>query len=291
MLGSRRAAIFLKVTTVIGVLASAPAQAAERWAALEGEAAARLPDPTRARAITGGELRCDQQEWALNVALAFGTDGDNGARKANVRIGGSRFDLDAERKASIVSVAVPPEMLQPLRAGIRMDITITGGAETHEARFSLIGSRRAIEEAAPKCSKRDMSAYSEIVPGELNPETTLARELLGEEIRAFRAATKSEPIVAAALVSVSEGRRLLFATLCGSSWYYGDSGCNMTVHAQEGESDWRRVYETEGVTMHTDPNAETAGWPDLVALTFDGDIVVWRWEDGQYLPPATDAAE
>ncbi|MEZ5812346.1 MAG: hypothetical protein R3D45_13115 [Rhizobiaceae bacterium] len=277
--------------TVIGALAFGQAQAAERWAALDGEAAARLPDPTRARAITGAELRCDQQEWALNVALAFGTKGDNGARAASVRIGGDRFELEAERRASVVSVAIPSEALQPLRSGIRMDVTISGGTETHDARFSLIGSRRAIDEIAPRCSKRDMSAYTEIVPGELNPETTLARELLREEIVAFRTATRSEPTVAAALFTPGEDRRLLFATLCGSSWYYGNSGCNMTVHAQEGEGDWRRVYETEGVTMHVDPNAAADGWPDLVVLTFDGDIVVWRWEDGQYLPPVTDEAE
>lgn len=214
--------------------------------------------------------------------------GPNGTRQAQVTIGRDRFDLEAERDGSEISVAVTSDMLPPLRSGIRMDVSVSDGDVDHRARFSLIGSRRAIDAIAPRCSQRDMSAYTAIAPGELNPETVLARELLKSEIRAFRAATKSVPAVAAALANVGEERRLLFATICGSSWYYGNSGCNMTIHAQNDGDDWQRVYETEGVAMHIDTNAESDGWPNLIALTFDGEEIVWSWMNGRYEPPISE---
>ncbi len=267
------------------VLAPGQVQGEERWASADGAARAKLPDPARSETIVAGELVCAEQRWSLLLALADGVAGTDGARAAEIAIGENRFDLDAERTGSSIAVAVTSEVLPPLRAGIRMDVLVTGGESDYSARFSLVGSRRAIDEAAPRCSRRDMSAYRAIMPGELNPETVLARELLDAEIEAFRTATKSEPAIAAALHNAGAGKRLLFATICGSSWYYGNSGCNMTVHAQEGEDSWRRVYETEGVAMHIDPNAQTEGWPNLVTLSFDGDEIVWHWEDGEYLPP------
>lgn len=269
----------------LAIMAGGQARAAERWAALPEGAFAQLPDPTRTETITGGKLVCAEQRWSLELSLADGVVGSDGGRKAEMAIGRSRFDLSANRTGTMISIEIPGDVLPPLRSGIRMNISVSGGEFEHRARFSLIGSRRTIEEVAPRCSQRDMSAYRAVLPGEFNPETVLARELLATEITAFTTATKSRPTVAAAMVDAGEGRRLLFATLCGSSWYYGNSGCNMTVHAQHNDEEWQRVYETEGVAMHIDRNSQSEGWPNLVALTFDGEEVVWRWMGDGYLPP------
>lgn len=267
------------------LLTSAPARAAEYWTAIEGEAAAQLPAPTRTKTITEARLECAEQEWRLVLGLNADTPGGDGDRKGRITIGAERFDIDAQREGSTIGLDVPTDALPPLRAGIRMNVAVTGGEIDHKARFSLSRSRRTIDEIAPRCSKPDMSAYVAVVPGELHPETVLARELLAEEIKAFRAATKSVPSVAAAMHHVGGEQRLLFATICGSSWYYGNSGCNMTVHAQSGDEAWKRVYDTEGVTMHIDPDDAAQNWPDLVALTFDGEKIVWTWMDGAYQPP------
>ncbi len=284
--------ILTKLVATIVLLSVATAgtnaHAAERWAALDGDAAAQLPPPNRTETVTGGLLACTEKRWRLDLTLATGTAGSDGLRQAQLRIGAEKFKLEATRKSLTISIAIPGNALPPLRSGIRADISVSGGVVDHRARFSLAGSRRTIDEIAPLCSKPDMSAYRSVVPGELNPETVLARELLTDEIRAFRAATKSIPAVAAAMQDVGNDRRLLFATLCGSSWYYGNSGCNMTVHAQNGDRKWMRVYETEGVEMHVDPKTSSEGWPNLVALTFDGEEVVWRWMEGEYQPPITE---
>lgn len=281
----KRRGIAARTGLSFAVLTGAQAWSAERWIAVDGEAAAVLPEPTRTKTIESAKLECAEQRWNLAVTLLPEAIDIDGARQAEMAIGSDRFDLDAERTGSGIAVSVPTEALPPLRSGIRMNLSISGGKSRHRARFSLIGSRRAIDAIAPRCSQRDMSAYVAIIPSELSPETVLARELLADEIKAFQTATKSQPVLAAALKSVDDNRRLLFATLCGSSWYYGNSGCNMTVHAQSDDDGWQRVYETEGVKMHIDPNADSEGWPDLVALTFDGDEIVWRWMKGIYEPP------
>lgn len=274
-------------TTFVAVVGQMQAQA-ESWSESGSGAVAQLPEPQRSKWIVGAELSCEQQEWSLRLALASGTPGETGPRKARIAIGTENFDLDAERTALSVVVEIPAMVLPPLRQGLQMTVEIEGGAEPHGARFSLIGSRRTIEAVAPRCTKRDMSGYQPITLSEFNPETALARELLATEIKDFRRATKSSPAVAAVMVDLGEERRLLFATLCGSSWYYGNSGCNMTIHAQDGVGAWARVYETEGVSMYLDPAPTQSSWPNLVVLTFDGEEIRWHWEDGEYLPPADD---
>ncbi len=277
----------LALATGICLLSSTilSANAAERWSAIDGQASAELPPPTRTKTIAGAQLECAEQKWRLLLSLTPETLGEDGQRTATTSIGSEKFETIATQNRQSIAVELPSDALPPMRSGIRMDVSVTGGENAHKARFSLIGSRRTIDEIAPRCSKRDMSAYKAIIPGELSPETTLARELLVQEIAAFRAATKSTPAVAAAMQAVGNDRRLLFATLCGSSWYYGNSGCNMTIHAQVGSNEWTRVYETEGVTMHIDPAIKSNGWPNLVALTFDGDEVVWSWMGDSYEPP------
>jgi hypothetical protein len=238
--------------------------------------------------IVSARLECAEQRWSFRLELSDEVADERGPRNVALDIGPERFDLAGEQAGRTVTIALPSQALVPLRSGTRMSLGIAGGAQPVSASFSLSGSQRTIDAIAPRCSRRDMSAYRAVSPSGLATEATLARGLLAGEIRAFRAATSSEPAVAAALVVLPGGRNLLFATLCGSTRYYGNSGCNLTVHAsQSDEEGWRRVYDTEGMAIYIDPRS-TAPWPDLVTLTFDGDEITWRWETGQYLPAISD---
>jgi hypothetical protein len=87
------------------------------------------------------------------------------------------------------------------------------------------------------------------------------------------------------MAEFDDGRRVLFTRLCGSSWYYGASGCNITGFAPDAKGDgWRVVYDSENVHLHTDPRAVTDGWPDIVTLPVrtGGAGLVWRWDGKAY---------
>jgi hypothetical protein len=77
----------------------------------------------------------------------------------------------------------------------------------------------------------------------------------------------------------------MFASLCGSTNYFGDTGCSLTGYAATGaDGDWRMVYETDGMLLHTDPNNATDGWPNLVTLPIVGgtEATHWAWSGEQY---------
>lgn len=263
------------------VLLATPAPAGTIWSDDGTGAVALLPDPRPSTLVRGARLECAEQRWILRLELDDGAAKESGARLAEVSFGSEVFSLAAEQSGHAVSVSVPGEVLPPLRQGLRMEVGIDGAVQPLRATFSLIGSRKVIDAIAPRCSKRDMSAYRAVNPSELYPEAALARQLLSEEIKAFRAATRSNPVVKASRIDLDR-RELLFATLCGSSWYYGNSGCNLSVYARtEDSGDWLKVYETEGMDIYIVPGS-AAPWPALVTLTPDGEEIHWRWQDGQY---------
>jgi hypothetical protein len=102
---------------------------------------------------------------------------------------------------------------------------------------------------------------------------------------AFRLATASEPVLSVAMAELGEGRRLLLTRLCGSSWYYGASGCNVTGFALRSDArSWRVALESEGVLLHLDDARASSGWPDLVTLPLrgPGQPRRWRWNGGGY---------
>ncbi|HRD84017.1 MAG TPA: hypothetical protein PLF63_02475 [Rubrivivax sp.] len=130
-----------------------------------------------------------------------------------------------------------------------------------------------------------MSKYDLVTLSETDPAVEHARLVVADEMKLFTEATSKTPVVAAKIVDVGGQNRLMFASVCGSTNYYGPSGCNLTAYAQiTAMGEWREVYNTEGVLMHTDPNAGNGGWPNLVTLPTIGGLEPshWVWSGSEY---------
>jgi hypothetical protein len=223
-------------------------------------------------------------------------------------VDGQAFALEAvEKDASMLRV--PRAAIEPLKDGLRMELFPDGRPADGAGGivFSLRGSRVAIDAAENRCSPRDMSAYQAVTFTPYSSYINLVKELREDDIRAFAKATASQPELAAAMVELDEGRRLLFTRLCGSSWYYGRSGCNITGFAPDGTGgsngrdgkqtaqdaadaeipagvpSWRVVYDSENVRLYTDPRSAPDGWRDLVTLPVGGGAgLFWRWNGKRY---------
>lgn len=272
------------------------AQTQDRWVAEEAEASAVLPAPRGEARVSGAVLSCAAQRWTLRLDLAEGVKGANGG--GALVVDGNSFDLTVEGKGSTLTMAVPRLAIASLKAGLRMEIELSDAlAETiGDIVYPLRGSRLAINAAQELCSPRDMSAYRAVTLTPYSSYLNLARTLREDDIAAFVTSTASQPKLDAAMV---EGeRRLFFTRLCGSSWYYGATGCNITGFApDDSEAGWRQVYDTENVVLHTDPKSATEGWPDIVTLPARGDDKgrIWRWTGTSYafdrdLPDEPEAA-
>lgn len=283
----RRAAVL--ATLAMAMMLPRPV-AAQEWSTQSGTAVARLPPPNAASGVSGGEMRCAEQRWSLLLLLAPGIGGTIAAGSARpvaaLTVGTLTVEARAAMAAEDFSIPVASELIEPLKAGARLAIEVSETEPPLSAEFSLRGSRRAIEAAEPECSPRDMSAYDRVVLSEKSPFMPAARDLRADEIATFRTATASEPSIAAASVDLGGGHRLLFTAICGSSWYYGRSGCNMAgFAAKASDDDWSLVYDTEGVELYVDRTSATERWPDLVTLPLrgGGDELRWTWSDGRYV--------
>ncbi len=261
----------------------AAAQGADRWAAHETEARATLPAAQGETRVTGATLSCEAQRWRLDLALAEGAA--PAAGNAVVEVDKRAFEVKVAAADGGLTLALPRASIEPLKDGIRMRLDFAGALDeaVGDAAFPLRGSRIAITAAQERCSLRDMSAYTPVTFTPFTSYMKLARELRKDDIAGFRLSTASEPTLVAAMAEFDGGRRVLFTRLCGSSWYYGASGCNITGFAPDGEN-WRVVYDTENVHLHTDPKAVTDGWPDIVTLPAraHGPGLVWRWDGNAY---------
>jgi hypothetical protein len=130
-----------------------------------------------------------------------------------------------------------------------------------------------------------MSAYRGVTFTPFSSYMALAKRLREDDLGQFRLATSSEPELTAAMAEFGDGRRVLFTRICGSSWYFGRSGCNIAGFAPDrGENEWRLVYDTEGVLLHIDDSSDEYGWPDLVTLPLRarGEASTWRWQGSHY---------
>lgn len=261
------------------------ALAADRWEPVAGEAAIALPDPLQAKGIAGASLRCAEQKWSLALTLAPDAAARPGEMAAKLFVGAQLFEANAQAENGGLSVPVAGLAIAPIKAGTRAKITIEGTEPALEAVFPLRGSKVAIEAAEPFCSKRDMSGYERIGLTPYSSYLLEAKELRKDEIGLFRQATSSEPIVSAAKSVMPDGRSLLFVELCGSSWYYGASGCNAAAFARLSDAtEWTQVYDTEGAELYLDTNTLVDGWPNLIALPKKGggDEVLWAWGGDGY---------
>ncbi|MBX3579243.1 MAG: hypothetical protein KF723_18740 [Rhizobiaceae bacterium] len=267
------------------LIAAAPVHAADRWQEAGSGAVAILPDPASANGIIGGSLYCAEQKWAFHFRTpqAALTAGDT--VPAKITISGELLQLEARTEAGGARVAVPTAALPSLKNGTSLAVEVGDTATGVAALFNLRGSKLVIEAVAPKCSQVDMSEYDLVALSETDPAVEHARLLIADEMKLFTAATNRQPVVAAKIADVPPQNRLMFASICGSTTYYGTSGCNLTGFAQIGPlGEWRQVYNTEGMIMHTDPNAGNGGWPNLVTLPMVGGLepTHWVWSGSQY---------
>jgi hypothetical protein len=195
--------------------------------------------------------------------------------RAKLAIDEKLYPVLAEQAETVVTLPVSYEMIGSLKAGARLTVGID---EALSASFSLRGSRKVIDATWPRCSPIDMSAYDRIVISEADPALDIAQPLLAKEIKLFRAATSAAPRLAAARLDRGEGREMLFASVCGSSWYYGRSGCTLFGYLRAAAAEeWREVYNSEGMNLYIDPKASNGGWPDLLALEPVGGLQPMRW--------------
>jgi len=271
------------------------AQAQSRWQLHEAEALATLPLPRDRQDVSGAALSCNAQKWTLRIEFVEAPPSELAG--AALRVDGTRFSANVERGGTALTIRVPREALEPLKAGLRLEVEYPSTAEaTENLSFGLRGSRLAITAVEERCSRRDMSAYQAVSFTPYSSYMELARELRAEDISAFTRATTAKPDVQVAMAEFGEGRRILFTRLCGSSWYFGATGCNITGYvpddapATEGSDDashasrWRTVYDTENVHLFTDARSVHGGWRDVVTLPVRGAEPgqVWRWDGERY---------
>lgn len=270
------------------LLAVPPAMAggSDRWAADEAEARASLPLPAGNAGVAGAALSCAAQRWRLEIALAAPVAAGGG--EAELRVDGNGFAGRADAADTVLAVVVPRAAIGPLKRGLRLEISLPEAlAEAvGELAFGLRGSNIALTAVEDRCTLRDMSAYRLVEFITPSVYDGLVRRLRAHDIEAFSDATASQPQVSAAMARFGEGRRVLFARLCGSSWYFGLSGCNITgfVRDEDSETGWRAVYDTENVVIHTDPRSADDGWHDLATLPVraGGVALLWRWNGEAY---------
>lgn len=290
---TRIPASVLRLLPFLALWPAIPAEAsALRWEPAANAAAIVLPVPAQVNGIVGASLHCRAGEWAF--LLRAEREAPAGAM-GRITIDGDAIALSVKTGAAGIEAAVPRTVLDLLRDGTAMRISVGEGAsqgESLSARFALAGSGAAIEAAAARCSPPEVTGFEAValVPG--GPAADQARLLLAEEIELFREAAKKEPALAAALVpagggsanggSANRGNTLLFASLCGSARYYGESGCKLVGFAADAAGAWRPVYESEGMHLFRDPRIAHEGWPDLLTLPLAGAAgqLRWTWQDG-----------
>lgn len=272
----------LRLAMLLSCMASMHSvQAGDRWEEAAGGAVAILPAPTQASGITGGSLYCAEQKWGF----LFRTEGAD-PLPGPVKIGleGRTLALEPVRGPGTLQVSVPTDILEPLKTGTRMRVSIGADKPVAQATFNLRNSGKVMEAIAPRCSQIDMSAYQTVSLAEEGPPAAVATVLLADEIRLFREAVKKEPTIAAAQIDRPDGKRLLFASLCGSTFYYGSSGCTLAGWAAEGAGDWQSAYATEGVRLYLDESRTHDGWPGLATLAMVNGIeaIHWTWTGSGY---------
>ncbi|MBS9722303.1 hypothetical protein JYU29_16530 [Tianweitania sp. BSSL-BM11] len=277
----------------IAMLSVTTANAASTWQQAGSGSVAILPQPEQADGIVGASLSCVEQEWTL--LLRTGADWRNQLRggvsapsitgAAEVSVGKARFAMPALRTNGAVALRLPYDALQPIRAGSTLAIDISGEAGPAKARFALSGSKKIMEAIEPLCSPRSMDGYELVALSSDDAAVADARHAMADDIKAFQHATASEPRVEAAQKTLADGKAMLFARLCGSSWYFGRSGCNTSAFLRDdAQSEWRPAYENEGSNAYLDLASTGDGWPNIVSVPLKGkpDLSVWRFEDGVY---------
>jgi hypothetical protein len=277
--GHRRLAFCTTVLLLAGALS---ATAGDRWEEAGSGAVAILPVPLKATAITGGSLSCAEQRWIFRLRVEAAAPLSRQEPDSVVAVDGIDFPAKASLSPGMATIAIPSEMLDLLKAGNRLSFAFDGAPTVV---FSLKGSRAVLDAVAPRCSEVDMSAYESVALSETDRAIGTAAKLMAEEAALFREATNNQPVLAAASVKVASDAELVFASLCGSSRYYGQSGCTLSGFARQGAGgDWREVYNSEGMALFLDRKTSADGWPDLKTLAQGGGAEPshWMWNGLAY---------
>jgi hypothetical protein len=278
-----------RIVLAVGLALSAAlhggaAQAQDRWTAVSGEARIELPAAGGEHRVEAAFMVCAERRWALEIRLA--EELPAGPAAGTVSVDGRDHAVEGTLASSVLTLPVPQEVLAPLKAGLRLRVELAGEAATALGSpiFALRGSRVAIDAAAPLCSAPDMTAYEEVVLASDGEGAELARELRADDIAAFRTSTASDARVEHGSALVGEDREIIFVRLCGSSWYYGASGCSLTGHMMQAGG-WRTVFESEGAALHQDRGARDGGLFRLVTLPATAMAPIsWRWSGSSYRP-------
>lgn len=287
--GRSASRFLLPAVTICGtalLAGSLPAAALDTWTADPFEARVTLPDPEPGSPVTSASMSCAAQAWTLFLATGSETSAIDGTARISVPLG--TYETSAKGIPAGIEVAVPPQAIEPLMRSTRLAIALPG--DNGEVRFTLAGSRRAITAAQARCTQVEMPVANSVPLTPYSSYLRLTRELRRSDIADFELSTTAQPRLRAGMVELEEGRRLLFSEMCGSSWYYGGSGCNITGYAPVDGKDadeaegWRIVYDTEGAYLYVDPDVAHDGWPDLLAYPAPApsQAMRWTWDDGTY---------
>lgn len=280
----RTPAVGLGAAALVLLAAAGPAAASDRWEEAGSGAVAILPMPAKAVGITSASLACAQQRWTLRLRTEP-RDGAAGETQVSVTVDRGSRSVKAARTLLSIDVPVAPDLLQAMEGGTRLVVAVGEGEGAPAATFALRGSQKVIDAVAPRCSPVDMAGYDHVSLAADDPGAAEAERLLKDEVARFRLATSTAPTLTARSLDRESGRRLLFATLCGSSWYYGRSGCSLFGFAREAsDADWRLVYNSEGMALYLDPKVSRSGWPDLATLAPGraSGPVHWVWDGSAY---------
>lgn len=273
-------------------LATSYASAAERWQEAAGGAVAIMPKPSETNGIIGGSLYCAEQKWGFQFRLDPAAASGGGA--AVIGLEGQVFKVNATVAPGTLTVGIPYDVIELMKVGTRMRFE-TGDAVKLRAIFGLAGSGKVLDAIAGRCTPIDMSGFKAVTLSAGGPAVDAATTVFADEIKLFKAAAKQEPTVAATEVPLSDGKRLMFADLCGSTTYYGKSGCTTWGWASGAASEpWKPVYATEGVQIYLDEKSMVDGWPGLasVAKVNGSRPNIWRWSGEAYVgDQGADAAD
>jgi len=266
-----------------GLAGAGIAHASDRWEEAGSGAVAILPVPLKASAVYGGSLACAEQHWTLRLRTEARPDA-TGSVAVEVAVDGRKTMLDASQSPTLVDIPVDRDTLDRLKRGVSLAVRIGSEKGAPSAAFSLRNSQKAIDAVAPRCSPVNMAGYDHVALVESPADGETVENLLSEEIKLFRQATASAPRIASARIAGGGGRELLFASLCGSSWYYGRSGCTLFGFARTSPSaEWREVYHSEGMGLYVKHQAMPDGWPELATLQVgDTEPMRWRWDGSRY---------
>ncbi|MBS3647974.1 hypothetical protein KEU06_04935 [Pseudaminobacter sp. 19-2017] len=254
-----------------------PAFASDRWEEAGSGAVAILPVPLKSNGINGGSLVCAEQRWTMRLRTdkreAFAPN-----LPSKVTIDGRAREIEAEQTATSISIPITFEFVRAIKAGARLQVSVGSGADGLSAAFALRNSQRVIDAVAPRCSPIDMSPYVNVALAQAGPPADQANKLLAKEVELFRTATTATPVLSAAIVERGGGHQMLFASLCGSAWYYGRSGCTLFGYARTAtDTPWREIYHSEGMSLYLDPNASSDNWPELVTVPSTGETEQMHW--------------